>query len=342
MAGPLARHGGANEHAEGMRYDRRISEALLDAIEDQGPLAGLIDVVREDRGIRDLQLRHARGPECWATVYVGLTKVLDIKERNGQFRLDAPPTYTALPQFDVTWRQWQDLTDLENEWYSVLSYLETAIAMVRREFTDAEGAVQSALCSGAAEQFRVVDREAVLAHTNTAARSATTDPLQIALNQALGTANNGERWWPSLRSGVSLGAELDVLAVDEAGRLLAVEVKPANAIAGIVKGPAQVALYAALWSIWLDEADDSAQILQGMLDQRARLGLGRPGPLHSPEGVVPVVAVGPGKLGKEALPRLREVAQAVQPVLRERRTVQPLEVWFIDDQGCIEDKEILG
>ena len=63
-----------------------------------------------------------------------------------------------------------------------------------------------------------------------------------------------------------------VLAVDDDGRLLAVEVKPANAIAGIAKSPAQVALYATLWSTWLDETDDSVQVLQGMLDQRARLG----------------------------------------------------------------------
>src|ERR1700710_408929 len=137
-----------------MRYDRRVSETLLTAIEDTGPLAGLIDVVRADRGVRDLQLRKLRGPECWATLYVGLTKVLDVKERNGQFRLDANPTYTALPEFDVTWRQWQETTDLQNVWHSVLTYVEAAIASVRAEYTSAEGAVQAALCSGAAEEFR--------------------------------------------------------------------------------------------------------------------------------------------------------------------------------------------
>jgi hypothetical protein len=273
---------------------------------------------------------------------VGLTKVLDVKERNGQFRLDAHPTYTSLPEFDVTWRQWQDVTDLQNAWYSVLTYVESAIAAVRAEHTGAEGAVQSALCSGVAEEFRIVDREAVLAHTNTASRSATMNPVDLALNQALLAADPGEAWWPRMRGEVSFGGELDVLAVDEAGRLLAVEVKPANALAGIAKSPAQVALYATLWSIWLDETDDSEHVLQGMLDQRARLGLGRPGPLQSPDAVVPVVAIGPGKRSKEALPRLRQVAEAVQPVLQEGRSVMPLEIWLVDEQGRPEEKETLG
>jgi hypothetical protein len=325
-----------------MRYDRRVSEALLNAIEDEGPLAGLIDVVRADRGTRDLQLRRARGVECWATLYVGLTKVLDIKERNGQFRLDAHPTYTSLPEFDVTWRQWQDLADLQNTWYAVLTYVEAAIASVRAEFTNGEGAVQAALLSGAAEQFRTIDREVVLAHTNTASRNATLNPVEIALNEALGAANDGAPWWPGARSRVSFGGELDVLAIDEAGRLLTIEVKPANTVAGIAKSPAQVALYATLWSMWLDETDESEHVLQGMLDQRARLGLGRPGPAPTPESVVPVVAIGPGKLSKEALPRLRQVAQAVQPVLQARPSVQPLEVWLVDEQGCPVEKEILG
>lgn len=324
-----------------MRYDRRVSEALLNAIEDEGPLAGLIDVVREDRGVRDLQLRRARGSECWATVYVGLTKVLDVKERHGRFRLDAHVTYTALPQFDETWRQWQEMSDLQNTWCSVLDYVAAAVAAVRDEFVGAEGAVQSALSSGAAEDFRVIDREAVLGHVNTASKTATTNPVEIALGQALASAGQGETWWPTVGGKVRLGDELDVLAVDDTGRLLAIEVKPAHAIAGLVKSPAQVALYATLWSIWLGETDESEQVLQGMLDQRARLGLGRPGPLVAPTCVVPVVAIGPGKRSKEALPRLRQVAQAVRPVLQERASVAPLEVWLLDEAGRPVEKETL-
>jgi hypothetical protein len=187
-----------------------------------------------------------------------------------------------------------------------------------------------------------VDREAVLGHVNSAVRSATTDPVEIALNEALSAADNGEPWWPTARGKVKFGGELDVLAVDDEGRLLAVEVKPANAVAGIAKSPAQVALYATLWSTWLTETDYSTEVLQGMLDQRARLGLGRAGPLVPPETVVPVVALGPGKLSKEALPRLRQVAQAIQPVLQARPSVAPLELWLVDELGRPVEKEILG
>jgi hypothetical protein len=323
-----------------MRYDRRVSETLLDALID-GVLAGLVDVVRADRALRDLQLRRARGHECWATLYVGSTKVLDVRERKGLFRLDAHQTSTELPGFDPDWRLWQEPGDLENCWYEVLGYVDAAIASVRPADVTTEGAVQAALCSGTADDFRVVDREAVLTHTNSASRSATLDPVQIALNEALLAANQGDAWWPSVRGQISLGGELDVLAVDDAGRLLSVEVKPANAVAGIAKSPALVALYATLWSHWLSETDDSAEVLQGMLDQRAQLGLGRPGEVVPPTGVVPVIALGPGKISKQALPRLRQVADAVQPVLRAQSSLQPLEVWFVDEEGRVSDKEVV-
>ena len=324
-----------------MRYDRRVSEGLLTAISDDGSLGGIIDLVRADRGLRDLQLRRVRGPESWATLYVGLAKVLDIRERNGQFRLDAHQTYRELTQFDEGWRQAQPPEDLQNCWQEVLTYIETAISAVPPAYTKGEGAVQSALCSGVADEFRVVDREAALAHTNSAARGGTMDPVENALNEALLAGGQGEPWWPTARGKASLGGELDVLAVDEAGRLLAVEVRPANAVAGIAKSPAQVALYATLWSMWLNETDESTYVLQGMLDQRARLGLGRAGPLVPPETVVPVVAIGPGKVSKEALPRLRQVAEAVRPVLTARPSVMPLEIWFVDELGCPVEKEIL-
>ncbi|HSP36521.1 MAG TPA: hypothetical protein VLR26_02080 [Frankiaceae bacterium] len=325
-----------------MRYDRRVSEELLQAISDDGPLAGLIDLVRADRGHRDLQLRRVKQPECWATLYVGLTKVLDVRERNGSFRLDAHEAYRELSGFDESWRLSQPLEDLQNCWQEVLAYVETAISAVPPEYTSAEGAVQSAMSSGITDEFRVVDREAVLGHTNSGARSGTLDPVEKALTEALVAAGNGEPWWPGARGKVSFGGELDLLAIDEAGRLLVIMVKPANAVAGIAKSPAQVALYATLWSMWLDESDDATEVLQGMLDQRARLGLGRAGPIVPPTTVVPVIAIGPGKRSKEALPRLQHVAKAVQPVLDTQQSLQPLEVWLVDEQGRVDSKEVLG
>jgi hypothetical protein len=319
-----------------------VSEELLNAIADDGALGGVLDLVRADRGLRDLQLRRVRGPECWATLYVGLVKLLDIRERNGRFRLDAHETARELGQFDERWRQAQPVEDLQNCWQEVLTYLGTAISAVRPEHIKAEGAVQAALCSGVADEFRVVDREAALTHVNTAVRSGTMAPVENALNEALSLAGREEPWWPSARGKVSFGGELDVLAIDDVGRLLVVEVKPANAVAAIAKSPAQVALYATLWSMWLAETDDSTEVLQGMLDQRARLGLGRAGPIVPPTAVTPVVAIGTGKLSKEALPRLRQVAEAVQPVLQAQQSLQPLELWFVDDAGRVLDTEVLG
>jgi hypothetical protein len=130
-----------------------------------------------------------------------------------------------------------------------------------------------------------------------------------------------------------LGEEVDFLAVDELGRLLVVEAKPAEALAGIGWGPAQVRFYAELFARLLDQDNDAVGVLNAMLEQRVTLGLASPlVPLVAPVAVVPVLAIGAGTVSPQAHDRLAGVAGVLEAVPRHR-SVQPLEVWTLDQQG---------
>jgi len=144
-------------------------------------------------------------------------------------------------------------------------------------------------------------------------------------------------WWPSI---TSLGTGCDFLAVDDDGRLLALEAKPANASQGIAKGPLQVALYADLLRAWVDDVVDHVEIVSGMFDQRVQLGLAPPGLLVLPSPtVVPVLAIGEGAASAEAMRRAMSVASALVPATA--LGVAPLEIWTLDSAGCATTKEIL-
>lgn len=70
----------------------------------------------------------------------------------------------------------------------------------------------------------------------------------------------------------TFGGRCDLLAIDSAGRLLAVEVKPKEA-STITWALAQAIVYARLFNIWLQHDPDAAEILSGMIEQRKRLNL---------------------------------------------------------------------
>ncbi len=113
----------------------------------------------------------------------------------------------------------------------------------------------------------------------------------------------------------SFGGECDLLALDAQGRLLAVEVKPRN-VGSLVWSAAQATVYARLLQRWVQAppqgTDPPVHVLEGMVEQRSRLGLApasRPN-LPTTPVVVPVVAVQRG--AKDVyLERLKAVQQAL-------------------------------
>lgn len=304
-----------------MYYDRTVSQCLLDELRPNGAFGFLAQLPRTWH-LTDLQLRAYPGkPACWATLYVGLTKVLDVHERGGIFRLVGKAAESA---WDPVWENGHSADWFRNQ-PGVVAYVRGALGQVAERFTN-EGAVQAMLCTRASQLFSVIDREAVVGFENTAARTATYRAEQAPLLGACKT-DPAPPWFKPK----PFGGELDLLAVDDDGRILVIEIKPASATGGIGWAPLQATFYTRLFRAWAGEAGDRCgQILQSMLHQRVALGLTRD-PLRSmrtPVEFVPVVAIGGQPRSSKALPRL----QRVQSALIDAGVGEAgLEVWIVEE-----------
>ena len=311
-------------------YDRRVSSALLKAL--QGPLSSLLVFRALDPSLRDVQLRREPwATRCWASLYLGLTSVLNVQERAGLFRLNAHPTHKKRGHFDEAWTQWRPLSQLVVLWPEVEEYLDRIQYRIDRRWLDAEGRVHALLANTDVSGMTVLNREASHSFSDTPIREARKEVWRVPLEQAMAAADDGSAWWSGVRQ-VAFGTSPDFVAVDAEGRLLVVEAKPAHALAGIVRGPAQVAFYAAMWATWLEENGDVDR-LEEELAQRAALGLlpsGAPLTIARPVQVVPVLAIGPGSASAETWPRLQAVARVVHGVVQ---SVQALEVVLLDAEG---------
>jgi hypothetical protein len=85
-----------------MRFDRRISTELLDALGSGGFLHGLLPRRNACPTLLDLQgRRESSGRRSWVSLYAGLSSVLDVDERGGLFRLCSHPTYQRIGGFDA-------------------------------------------------------------------------------------------------------------------------------------------------------------------------------------------------------------------------------------------------
>ena len=305
-----------------MYYDRSVSDALMAELKPDGAF-GLLAEFSASRHWADLQLRGYPGkPGCWATLYYGLTKLIDVHERNGAFWLKASKHAEA----DSAWTTkrpaagWRNPSDRA----AIDQYLRTATGAVGDRFTH-EGAVQAMICTRAADLFSVVDREAVIGFENTAARDQVYAEVQAPLQDAF-QPDAAKKWWKPKK----FGGELDVLAIDKRGRLLTIEVKPGSSTSGIAWAPLQATFYAGLFEAWAAEQGPSAaSAIRNMLQQRVDLGLtsAPPRDVRFPLEVVPVVAIG-GDYSAAAIDRMREVQHALVSSGAGRTD---LEVWRMEE-----------
>ena len=289
-----------------LSYDRRAPKPLLDVLAKDGWAHSLVEYGRAGQYALDLQLRGYASGNHWATLYVGLTKAVDLHFLASRgFRLNAHGTYkTPARGWSPEWEKWHSGDKLASFWPQVEDYLERVIPSVGARYLK-EGAVQSAISGFASQDLVVIDREAAITFSNQREKMAVTQRLLRPLLAAM-VGTSDAAWWKSTPT--SLGGECDALAVTPDGKLLAIEVKPGNATGGITWGPLQVRHYANLFTEWASQAPAAAEIIQGMIDQRFRLGLiehSKP-VLQLPIRVEPVLVI--GRLhGKAAIARLKEI-----------------------------------
>lgn len=305
-------------------YRRTASEALMAAL--TGSFAELVTWVQAEPGMRDLQLRQApKGKESWASLYVGLTSVLDVYERDGRFQLRAHNTHRKAGGFLPAWSAWQGLDAFDVP--AVLAYVMRAAELVEGRWLNEEGGVQAVIANRVSE-WSILNRETSLSFRDDPLRRELRDNWRAEVTSRLSGIVDPPEWLASLAA-KKRGLSPDFLAIDDAGRLLVVEAKPAGATDGITGGPAQVALYARMVRTWID-SDPAAAVeeLRRQLGQRVSLGLSRHRALMTPVQVVPVLVLGWGLTSPEAWNRVRTVATAV---LDDEHG--PLEIYRLAESG---------
>ena len=265
----------------------------------------------------DLRLRGSvKTSETWASLYVGLAKVLDLRHVPDRgFRLRAHETLTTPKnRWESSWdRKWWKEDALAAKWDDVDLYLERVIPSVEKRSL-VEGALQSAISVFANEEMLPIDREAALVYTNQAEKDLIKRQLERPLLNAVGVPGKG-RWWNSIPE--TLGGECDVLAINKEGMLLAIEVKPRTSTSTIRWAPLQARHYANLFSEWIHGErgvgqDTAKVVLDKMVNQRLDLGLITDARYVSlPIRVQPVIAVGRG-FSSAAIHGLNEVQERLE------------------------------
>jgi hypothetical protein len=227
-------------------------------------------------------------------LYVGTTKVLDLKLRGQSFALAASPTFaTEANMWNPAWTKPHDADWFGHRWAEVDDYLQAAIEQVIRDDSYVkEGMVQAAIGRFPSTGFTVIDREAIVSFGSQPEKDACKSELAARWLDALHRPDPPP-WWKTRPT--RLGDECDVLAVSVKGEILAIEVKPHTASdKDIAWSVLQAGMYADLFQRWADHADGEAhEVLHGMAAQRRRIGLssGAEIQLATPVKVRPVVAL---------------------------------------------------
>ena len=195
-----------------------------------------------------------------------------------------------------------------------------------------EGAVQGRLSATLHPSMTIVDRESAFGFEGsgggTDIRELVIAALSLAIDDALDAELEHTSWSHTRKT--DPGGELDCLALDERGRLLTIEVKPAAPRGTGAWAPAQALVYARLFQLLIRrEGDGARRTLQEMINQRARLGLSQAATVPHDIAVVPVVAFGvPAPEEKREYESLVEHASTVARALARGNPSAPAVEWL--------------
>lgn len=323
-------------------FDRRVSEELLDALLDRNGIGILLDH-RDANPLRfDVLLRRNRKTRVsTASLYVGLTKIIDVHEKGGLFWLGARPAYCSLPEFDPGWTSPSNPQAPSKNLQGISHYLDVADRLVAARYLDTEGVVQGLLCSGNSTAFTVISREAAPAFRDKSTKARWTEEVGSPLKRFIEGAGRSDRWWPSIRNHGKLppfGSEVDILSVSNDGDLYAIEVKPPSTSQGLTWGSAQARFYAEMFARVIERDTDAVSNLSGMLAQRRSLKLSPSNgmELKSQPSVIPVLAIGSGRVHPKIRNRIVAVARALLAGGQLNPMVGEPQIWQLTSKGDTE------
>lgn len=315
-----------------IRYDRRVSDQFLQHFTPDGVLSSLPAYAKSGLFPIDLRFRgDAKSGAEHASLYVGLTSVLDVHHsRAGKLKLTVHSTHRANGKFDAAWAKQMTLDELAAVWPAVELYLDRIIPIAAKSHGGKEGAIQAAVASHRSSERVIVDREVTPAFRDTATRQEFMYACQQPILDVLKKSDLGFGAVPA-----KLGNECDALAVDSAGRILAVEIKPVG-VGSIAWVVAQATMYARILQRWIDaDAPEGLQpvdVIQGMLAQRHDVRLAPKVDLafEARPRVVPVVALQRGA-SAEMIRRMCAVRDVLRGVDLDVADVEIYEVNLIGE-----------
>lgn len=318
-----------------LRYDRRSPE-LAEALAPGRPLHALIELVASDSAAVDLQIRaDPQSKRAHATLYVGLTRAIHVERHPSKgWRLDLQQGKSFnLPPLDRDpWLTWRSLSEVEADWPAVMDRVRQTIRACPPAKRDTEGRLQAALAKPN-HDFQLIDREALPFSKGAAALLR---QLRAPIEDAARDLGNLHRWAQQEKK---WGMELDALAIDADGSILVIETKDGSDTAGFGWTPAQVAFYLRVFESWAAQDPNHAkEVLDGMAEQRERIGLGRRRTVGRNLSFIPVVAIGtPVKNPDAANDRMRIVHDALNahgvPLGR-------LQVWRVHPDGALQRRRL--
>lgn len=168
------------------RYDRRVDSGFLELFDTRGAFRTLTEYARKARYPVDLQFR--RNPKTaaqHASLYVGLTTVLDVHWKPGAVKLAAHPTFHQ-SGFQEAWMSWTAIGEAAARAGAVDDYLDAVIPKAAAGRAAVEGAVQAAVSSFDSANRVMLDREVLLHFRDTPTKQRVMDSVTADLR--LGSA----------------------------------------------------------------------------------------------------------------------------------------------------------
>ncbi|MCB9684393.1 MAG: hypothetical protein H6738_05700 [Alphaproteobacteria bacterium] len=296
-----------------VRYDREPGEPLIELLEDGAFLAPLRRPWSVAGVPLDLQFRERDEVH----LYCGLTRLVTARRGRGGIRLTASPTYTRQACAHGLFRTW--VVDERGFDDALRTYLSGVVVDAR--WVKKEGLVQASWMA-LQEPWVTLDREAVLGRSSGEARERALDVDAVRAAHAAVDALSVERGWkrPPAPKGAN---ELDQLAIDDAGRLVLVELKDARS-SEVVTAPLQALRYA--WE-WHEALDAVLPSLRALAAARRRLHLMPQGTPELTGALRAVIAWGEGSPSAEVLRRSLAVKQVVDGHLPPG--IGEVEVWSL-------------